>query len=177
MSRIVEDLLILSRADIGETPMEMEPVELGPVITEVYDMGATLAEARGQTVELNVEELNGIKIMGNELRLRQLFLNLIDNGVKYTKDGGQIRIDAYIRSDNVEVRVSDNGVGHRPGRPDQDFRPLLPRGQEPLAEGGRDRSGTGDLQVYHRGPSRDDRRFQHSRHGEHLHGGAAEDHG
>jgi signal transduction histidine kinase len=46
MSRIVEDLLILSRADIGETPLEMEPVELGPVITEVYDMGATLAEAR-----------------------------------------------------------------------------------------------------------------------------------
>ncbi len=114
MSRIVEDLLILSRADIGETPMEMEPVELGPVITEVYDMGATLAEARGQTVELNVEELNGIKIMGNELRLRQLFLNLIDNGVKYTKDGGKIRIDAYIRSDNVEIRVSDNGVGIAP---------------------------------------------------------------
>jgi heavy metal sensor kinase len=111
MSRIVEDLLILSRADIGETPMEMEPVELAPVITEVYDMGTTLAEVRGQTIELNVEELNGIKIMGNELRLRQLFLNLIDNGVKYTKDGGQIRIDASIRSDNVEVRVSDNGVG------------------------------------------------------------------
>jgi signal transduction histidine kinase len=52
--------------------------------------------------------------MGNELRLRQLFLNLIDNGVKYTKDGGKIRIDAYIRSDNVEIRVSDNGVGIAP---------------------------------------------------------------
>jgi len=114
MSRIVEDLLILSRADIGETPMEMEPVELAAVITEVYDMGTTLAESRKQTLELNVEELDGIRVMGNELRLRQLFLNLVDNGVKYTKDGGQIRIDASVRTDNVEVRVTDNGVGIAP---------------------------------------------------------------
>ena len=114
MSRIVEDLLILSRADIGETPMEMEPVELAAIITEVYDMGTTLAESRKQTLELNVEELDGIKVMGNELRLRQLFLNLVDNGVKYTKDGGQIRIDASVRTDNVEVRVTDNGVGIAP---------------------------------------------------------------
>jgi two-component system, OmpR family, sensor kinase len=114
MSRIVEDLLILSRSDIGETPMEMEPVELSAVVTEVYDMGRTLAEMRKQTVELNVGELNGITIMGNELRLRQLFLNLIDNGVKYTKDGGQIRIDASVRPESVEIRVSDNGVGIAP---------------------------------------------------------------
>jgi signal transduction histidine kinase len=111
MSRIVEDLLILSRADIGETPMEMEPVELSTIISDIYDMGTTLAESRKQKLELNVGELNGIKVMGNELRLRQLFLNLIDNGVKYTKDGGHIHIDASVRPDTVEVRVTDNGMG------------------------------------------------------------------
>lgn len=114
MSRIVEDLLILSRSDIGESPMEMEPVELSTIITEVYDMGTTLAESHEQKLELNVGELNGIRIMGNELRLRQLFLNLIDNGVKYTRDGGNIRIDASIRSESVEVRVTDNGMGIAP---------------------------------------------------------------
>ena len=140
MSRIVEDLLILSRADIGETPMEMEPVELSTIITEVYEMGTTLAESRKQKLELNVGELNGIKIMGNELRLRRLFLNLIDNGVKYTKNGGHIHIDASVRSDSVEVRVTDNGMGIAPEDQDKDLRPLLSGGQEPLAKGGRDRA-------------------------------------
>jgi two-component system OmpR family sensor kinase len=114
MSRIVGDLLILSRADLGENPMEMEPVELKPILTDIFDMGKILAEKKNQGIDLEVGELDGVRIMGNELGLRRLFLNLVDNGVKYTKDDGHIHIAASVEADRVEVRVTDDGVGISP---------------------------------------------------------------
>ncbi len=114
MSRIVEDLLVLSRADLGKTSMEMEPVELSPILADVYDMGKTLADIRKQRIDLDLGQLNGIKIMGNELGLRRVFLNLVDNGIKYTKNGGHIHIGASVDADHVEIRVTDDGTGISP---------------------------------------------------------------
>ncbi len=111
MSRIIEDLLVLSRADTGEVPFELKPVQLVQILKDIYDLGKILADKKGQELHLDVNGLDSVSVMGNTLKLRQLFLNLIDNGLKYTKEGGRVALTTQINSDNVEVRVSDNGIG------------------------------------------------------------------
>ncbi len=111
MSKIIDDLLILSRADSGEIPFELESMKLSPILKDVYDMGIILAEKKSQELLLEIDGIDSISIMGNKLKLKQLFLNLVDNGLKYTKKGGRIDMTARVNSDTVEVVVSDNGIG------------------------------------------------------------------
>lgn len=111
MSKIIDDLLILSRADTGEVPFELESMELSPILKDVYDMGTILADKKRQELHLDIDGIDSFAVMGNELKLKQLFLNLIDNSLKYTKEGGRVDITARVNSDNMEIKVSDNGIG------------------------------------------------------------------
>lgn len=111
LSRIIDDLLILSRVDMGQEHFDMEPVKIVPILRDVFDMGKVLASMKGKKISIDVGELDGVTVMGNELRLRQLFLNLIDNGIKYTKKDGNIDMSARLITNNVEIRVTDDGIG------------------------------------------------------------------
>ena len=111
MSNIIEDLLVLARADMGEVPMDMNPISLGSVLGEVYDMGRVLAEMKDMELVLDVTDLDGVRVLGNDLRLRQLFLNLVDNSIKYTRNGGRVDMSAHIQEETVLIKVMDNGIG------------------------------------------------------------------
>jgi len=111
MSNIIEDLLVLARADMGEMPMDMHPIALGHILGEVHDMGRVLADMKDMELVLDVTDLDGVRILGNDLRLRQLFLNLVDNGIKYTRNGGRVDLAARVQEDRVQVKVIDNGIG------------------------------------------------------------------
>jgi signal transduction histidine kinase len=91
--------------------MDMHPIALGHILGEVYDMGRVLADMKEMELVLDVADLDGIRILGNDLRLRQLFLNLVDNGIKYTRTGGRVDLAAYVQEDRVQVKVIDNGIG------------------------------------------------------------------
>jgi signal transduction histidine kinase len=71
----------------------------------------TLGEPKGIRPELKLDVTREIRIQGDELRLRQLFLNLIANAVKYTPEGGQLEIALATREDEAVVTVSDTGIG------------------------------------------------------------------
>ncbi len=116
MSQIVEDLLVLSKADSGELKIKKELVDLNQIIDEVISHMEVLAYDKGIRIErLNHNE--DIQIIGDPLRLRELFLNLISNGIKYTEKGGLIRITIEKNEENglknpfIKVIVSDTGIG------------------------------------------------------------------
>lgn len=116
MSQIVEDLLVLSKADSGELKIKKELVDLNQIIDEVISHMEVLAYDKGIRIErLNHNE--DIQIIGDPLRLRELFLNLISNGIKYTEKGGLIRITIEKDEENglknpfIKVIVSDTGIG------------------------------------------------------------------
>lgn len=111
MERIIEDLLQLAKSDAGGMPMEIIDLSLSDLILEVYMQGRALAEGRELEVELKLEVDKEIRISGDELRLRQMFLNLIVNAIKYTPDPGQVRICLATADDYAIVRVVDTGVG------------------------------------------------------------------
>lgn len=111
MSRLVNDLLLLARADAG-LKLRRELVELDTLLLEVYRQTQVLAHSQGVTIRLGGEDQ--ALVLGDADRLRQLLLNLVDNGVKYTHTGGQVTLTLEKSGDWVQVAVSDTGIGIAP---------------------------------------------------------------
>ena len=102
LTKIVEDLLTLARADSGELKTRLRELYLDELIADCVRSIRTLADKRNITIEFKSDET---QIKGDETLLRRLFLNLIDNAVKYNIDGGKIKIDVA----HNEVTISNTG--------------------------------------------------------------------
>ncbi|MBI4436675.1 MAG: HAMP domain-containing protein [Candidatus Omnitrophica bacterium] len=109
MSRLVETLLFLSNADAEKVVLDFKQVHLNQVIEEMAGEARILAEPKHIQVELT----NGSDtvLQADEMRLKQLLLNLIDNAVKYTPAGGRIALSSRSVNGQVELKVADTGVG------------------------------------------------------------------
>jgi len=111
MERIIEDLLLLAKSESGGLPMEKKPVSLSDLMQEIYLQASSLHEEKTLDVRLNFEVDGEVLILGDELRLRQLFLNLISNAVKYTPEPGQVEISLRVEDGYAEISISDTGIG------------------------------------------------------------------
>lgn len=109
MADLVESLLTLARADEGRFDIHREPIELKPLVEDVYETALILGEAAGVTV--NLPFTADVSVMGDRTRLRQLFLNLVTNAIKYTPSGGKVDIGLGVHPDNVTFAVRDTGIG------------------------------------------------------------------
>ena len=113
MSRIIEDLLLLSKSDVGEMPLRMESLELNELLTELFGQAAVLGEEKDIAVSFYPFP-EQIFLQGDSLRLRQLFLNLLSNAIKYTPAGGSVKMTLLRQESDVLVTVSDSGIGITP---------------------------------------------------------------
>jgi signal transduction histidine kinase len=110
MSDLVDSLLTLARADEGRFDLHREPVSLGPLVRDVFETAVILGEDCGLTVSMSVLE-EGV-VDGDARRLRQLFLNLITNAIKYTPSGGRVELSLSHRlADEIAFTVRDSGIG------------------------------------------------------------------
>jgi two-component system phosphate regulon sensor histidine kinase PhoR len=114
MQRLVEDLLTLSRLESTQNPPREEPVDVGRLARELRDDAAALSNGRHR-VTLAVETADWIS--GSEDELRSAFGNLVSNAVRYTPEGGEIRI-AWRRPEGADgapaFSVQDSGIGIEP---------------------------------------------------------------
>jgi two-component system sensor histidine kinase VicK len=110
MTKIVQDLLELSRFDAGSSKLTIELFSLERSIRDVTDPIALDAPKSGGTVRLNLDA-DLPRIRGDKARLEQVLLNILSNAVKYTPDGGLIVITGGREEDNVFVTIKDNGIG------------------------------------------------------------------
>ena len=109
MSKIIDNLLLLAKADQGVADITFSEVDLKALVDELFEDSVVLAEQKEICVE--VTEASPIMIVGDRVRLRQLFLNLVDNAIKYTPEGGHVRL-AVRREDGTAVfEVQDTGIG------------------------------------------------------------------
>ncbi len=112
MTRIVDELLFLSRADLGEVPLQSLPVRLDALVEDIQRQATVLGQEPG--VQVVVGTVEPVTVIGDELRLRELVLNLVDNAVKYSHPGGKVEM-ALIREKNTSrLSVVDYGIGIPP---------------------------------------------------------------
>jgi two-component system OmpR family sensor kinase len=110
MADLVESLLTLARADEGRYDLHREPVRLEPLVRDVFETAVILGEDAGLTIEL--PDCEDATVLGDPNRLRQLFLNLVTNAIKYTPRGGHVEISlTHRKNDEVVLGVRDTGIG------------------------------------------------------------------
>ena len=110
MTRIVQDLLTLSKIDYGKMEMNITRFSFAKAVENVYEAVALNAESHGHTLTFHCEE-NLPDVNGDRERVEQVIMNIVSNAIKYTPDGGKIDIAAGRSGKNVYVRVCDNGIG------------------------------------------------------------------
>lgn len=134
LSRLVADLLSLARADAG-VPLRRERVELDRVLLTV--VGEARHLAHGQRFEITA--LEPTIVIGDADRLKQLLLNLVDNAVKYTPQGGRVSASLRQADGLAEVIIRDTGIGIAP----EDLPRVFDRFYRADAARTRDPDGTG----------------------------------
>jgi PAS domain S-box-containing protein len=110
MTRLVDDLMEVSRITQGRMQLRRAPVELSALVrSAAQDMAETMAQAR-HTLCLCVDDAP-VMVDGDATRLSQVVVNLLTNAAKYTPDGGRIELQLRCDPGVVEIRVRDNGIG------------------------------------------------------------------
>ena len=109
MADLVDSLLTLARADEGRFDLLREPVELEPLARDVFETALILGEDAGLTVTM--PRVEHCVVNGDRIRLRQLFLNLITNAIKYTPRGGEVELQLTANEEEASFTVRDTGIG------------------------------------------------------------------
>jgi two-component system, OmpR family, sensor kinase len=109
MTSITDNLLLLAKAEQGTLDVHFSEVDLQNLVNELFEDSEVLAEQKHIAVRL--QENAPITIVGDRDRLRQLFLNLVDNAIKYTPEGGSVTLTARRQNGTALFQVHDTGIG------------------------------------------------------------------
>ncbi len=113
MSTMITDLLTLAQADSGALQLQHEIVEMDTLLLDVYRQTRRIAQQRRgpQALEIRLGSEDQAMVLGDRERLRQVLLNLADNAIKYTPNGGIITLGLENSNGWVKISVSDTGIG------------------------------------------------------------------
>ena len=109
LKRLIEDILLLSSIE-SKNNLVTENVLLYNIFKEVYEMISYIASSKHIKIYYNFED-EKVAIQAYGDYIKQLFLNLIDNAIKYTPEGGTVIINQFTRNNEITIEVIDNGVG------------------------------------------------------------------
>jgi heavy metal sensor kinase len=110
LQRLVEALLMLARADAGRERIEQKPLDLGDLVEKVVTAMQGLAHEHG--VRLESEIMPELAVLGDEARLAELIVNLVQNAIQYTPAGGEVSVAAVVeRGGEAALSVTDTGTG------------------------------------------------------------------
>ena len=114
--QLINEVLDISRIEAGRISLSLEPVELHGLFVELMDSVKPFAQSRSITMETTVET-EGIHVMSDRQRLKQVMLNLINNAIKYNHHGGHVFVNARLLDEDgttpamVRIFVKDTGTG------------------------------------------------------------------
>lgn len=108
MRQLVQDLLDLARMDDGRLPLQLEPVDLATIGNEAVVMMSPVAMEKSIAIELMC---SSVVMLGDRLRLRQIFLNLLSNAIQYSDPGTRVWVTIAGDGDKAKMTIRDEGIG------------------------------------------------------------------
>ncbi|MFH1137516.1 MAG: ATP-binding protein [Pseudomonadota bacterium] len=108
--RLINELLDLSRIEAGRIVSQQEPLDLAPVIRHVIEFVRPQVEAKGQVIDSSFPETLPL-VSADPRNMDEVFINLINNAIKYSPEGGRIEVGADVAGDHLRIRISDTGFG------------------------------------------------------------------
>jgi two-component system OmpR family sensor kinase len=120
LTRMVDDLLLLAKAEVGKLPLDKSIVELDTIMLEVCQEAMVLANGNK---EIRIGAIDQVLVCGDRDRLKQVILNLVSNAVMYTQNGGVIELRLGKQAASAYLVVEDNG----PGIPAEDLPRIFER--------------------------------------------------
>jgi two-component system phosphate regulon sensor histidine kinase PhoR len=109
LTNIASDLLTISELESNHAAPPPKPVSIRSALESALRTVESGARIRG--VRLLSEELDDVQVLGNELQLEQVFVNLLDNAVKFNRPNGEVRVDAHSTDGTAQITISDTGIG------------------------------------------------------------------
>ena len=110
LSRLVDDLLDVSRINLGKIDLRLEPLDLGAVALQALEASRPLLSERDHQVTAELPEAP-VRVQGDAVRLTQVIANLLNNAAKYTDPRGRVRLRVACEGNEATVSVSDTGIG------------------------------------------------------------------
>ncbi|MCX5679320.1 MAG: ATP-binding protein [Candidatus Omnitrophica bacterium] len=110
LANLIDDLLDLSKIESGKMKMEFDPLEVLPLVKRCVNVLEKTAKDKKLSIKLEIPA-NLSKALGDHKRLSQVFLNLLDNAIKYTPEGGAICVGAADKEKFIQIDISDTGIG------------------------------------------------------------------
>ncbi len=109
LTKIVEDLFTLASADSGQLKTRFTKIYLDVLLKDCVRAVQVLAQKRNISLDLSI--LEEMPLSGDDQLLRRLFLNLLDNAIKYNREGGKIFVSGEKNSDDYKIQIADTGIG------------------------------------------------------------------
>ncbi|RDI40016.1 ATP-binding protein [Falsibacillus pallidus] len=131
---LMTEILDFSRIEMGAMKMSPDSVNVSVILNEAIRMFLPLAESKGIDVLLRLDECSPISVMADPTRLKQVFINLMDNALKYNKAGGSVTVTCKVKEENVEIHFIDSGIGLSESEIEKIFKPFY-RVEGTLVEG------------------------------------------
>ncbi len=113
MRHLIDDLLLLAKSELGEVPLKMEAIDLGSLLDELHFQATIIAEEKQIQVHMQRSD-EQISLLADSLRLRQAFLNLLTNAIKYTPQNGSVTINWSLQKNYARIIIEDTGIGIDP---------------------------------------------------------------
>jgi two-component system phosphate regulon sensor histidine kinase PhoR len=113
LNRLIFDLLSLARLESGQDVFQHGPLLAGPVVRSSAEAQRARAESKGLRFELEIakDDESSSWVLADEEAIRQILDNLIDNAIKYTPEGGWVRVGCRLEGGQVVLEVADSGIG------------------------------------------------------------------
>jgi len=137
LTRMVNDLILLSKFDSNEAGLEMVRIRLNELLVNLWELFGVLAEQKG--IGFTLGEIEQADVLGDRTRLQQLFTNLIDNAIKFTPSGGHVDMSLKKHGEFASVSIRDTGVGI----PEEEFEHIFKRFYRVDKSRARETGGTG----------------------------------
>lgn len=109
MSKVLEDLFLLSKSDENQVNLDCRLLDLKPLVEEICKHADVLAGEKN--IKIVIAFLEAVQIKGDEVRLRQMVWNILQNGIKYTQCGGELKISLQNEGEFALLTIQDTGIG------------------------------------------------------------------